>query len=393
VTTYTRQQDSIEMPLLGLKPTNLIESVLDEVGVALLIVSQSGHIAMANRAAVAMLGGDDPTGRHLSEWRQTYRVLDRQGQDMPFDQSPIMRALRGEDLEPADVRLILPDGRTKWLHGAGFRFAVLGLAGVFVIFADETKQIELRHATDLLQRLEAVGRLAGGLLHDFNNMLSLSASCVALALADASISEATRDHLQQAALALNKGASLARRLTQYSRTEPIHVRPVHLNPTVTTAFNLVRPLVDKSVRVRMELQSDLPVVEMDASEMEHVIVNLLMNALDAMPEGGELTLRTEVAPRDQVSREESRGSNEFVRICIADTGSGIPTHLHTRIFEPFFTTKPKGHGTGLGLSSAYSVVHQHRGRIEVQSAPGAGSTFRIYLPIKAGTLPHREEAA
>jgi signal transduction histidine kinase len=369
--------------LLGLKPTNLLETVLDEVGVALLIVDQSGQVAMANRAAVDMFGGDDPTGRYLTEWRQAFKVLDRQGHEIPGGQSPIARVLHGEELEPQDIGLVLPDGRTRWLHGAAFPFSVMGLTGVFVIFGDETKQMELRRSMELLQRLDSVGRLAGAILHDFNNMLSVSSGCVALALADQALPEATRTQLQNASLALRKGAALARRLTQYSHTQPINVRPVQLNTTVCSALELVRPLVDKRVRVKVELEDELPTVEVDASEMEQVIVNLILNALDAMPEGGELLLRTEVAPRSPSSGDEMEDANRFALITVADTGIGIPQQFHARIFEPFFSTKPDGQGTGLGLSNAYAVVHHHGGNIEVQSAPGVGSKFRIFLPLEA----------
>jgi signal transduction histidine kinase len=364
--------------LLGFKPANLIEAVLDEVEVGLLIIDQSGQVVMVNRAAIAMFGGDDPTGRNVLEWRETYKIQDRQGREIPLDQAPLMRILQGEDLDPQDICVILPDGRTKWIHSASYQFTVLGLRGVFVIFADETKQVELRRAMELLQRTEVVGRMAGAILHDFNNMLSVSSANVALALADRSMEEATRDYLENASLALQKGSSLARRLTKYSRTEPLEVRPVDLNATIAASLELVRPLVDRRVRVNLELQSDLPSVEADASEIEQVFVNLILNGLDAMPQGGALTLRTEVALK---SLSSTGDSNEFVVITIADTGVGIPPDLHSKIFEPFFTTKPDGLGTGLGLSNAYAVVHHHGGDIEVQSTLGAGSRFRVYLPL------------
>jgi signal transduction histidine kinase len=375
-----------------MRPSGLLESVLNDVGVGLAIVDQSGHIALVNQATIDMLGGEDPTGHHFTKLREVYRVQDLQGNDIPLDQAPIMRALRGEAIQPQDTRVVLPDGRVKWLHTASYNFAVFGLTGVFVIIADETKQADLRRATELLQRLEAMGQLTRGLLHDFNNMLFVSSSSLALALNDEGLSETTRHHLQQATLALQKGASLARRLSQFSRTEHIEPRPVHMNAAVAAALELVRPLMNKRVRVKLELHPELPSVEADPNELEQVIVNLILNALDAMPEGGELTLRTEVASCDPLAHAGTGGSSECVLISVIDTGIGIPEHLHARIFEPFFTTKPDSRGTGLGLSSAYGIVHQHGGEITVQSAPGAGSTFRVYLPVKAAAQTSKEAA-
>jgi signal transduction histidine kinase len=369
--------------LIGLQPANLIDAVLDEVGVALVIVDSTGHIAMANRAAITMFGGGDPTGLHLTEWRKIYRLQDSRGHEIPAEQSAVMRALRGEEVEPQEFRLILPDGSSKWIHGASYGFTVLGMAGVLVIFSDETKEVELRRAAQIIERLEVVERLASGLLHDFNNMLSISSSSIALALVEPGLPQVTRAYLQQASVALQKGKALTRRLAHYNRREPIHVGPLQLNAIVVGALDLVRPLVDKRTQVNIELQSDLPMVEGDAAEIEQVMVNLIFNALDAMPEGGELTLRTQIAPRGPSSRGETYKPNEFVLISVADTGVGIPKHLHTRIFEPFFTTKPDGRGTGLGLSTAFAVVHEHGGDLEVQSSPGAGSTFSIYLPLTA----------
>lgn len=376
---------------LGLHPTNIVESVLDEVGVGMVIVERNGHIAMANRAAVHMFGGSDPTGLHLSEWRQNYRIHDNQGREIPVGQAPIMRALHGEEVEPHEVRITFPDGTIKWVHGASYHFSVLGLSGVLVIFADETKEIELKRAQQLLERLEVVERLASGLLHDFNNMLSVGSSSITLALDDSSLPQATRAYLQQAAFALQKGKSLIRRLAQYNRREPIHIAPLQLNAAVVAAMDLVRPLLDKRVRVKLELQQDLPLVEADAGEIEQVLVNLIFNAVDAMLEGGDLTLRTQVASRTPLSRGETDKPNEFVVIQVVDTGVGIPEHLQAKIFEPFFTTKPNGRGTGLGLSSASAVVHEHGGEIEVRSAPGAGSTFTIYLPVAPYSEPTSEK--
>src|SRR5260370_27714807 len=196
--------------------------------------------------------------------------------------------------------MTLPDGRFKWLHVAGHPFSVLGLTGVLVIVTDETQQIELRRAMARAQRFEAIGVLAGGLAHDFNNILSVLSGNIALALTDEGVREITRVRLHEMAVALKAGAALIARLMEYSRAEDTQIRPVQMNEVVNAALELARPLFKGQVRVKTELSDDLSDVQANFSRLEQVLVNLILNALDAMPEGGELTLCTELVSRDAV---------------------------------------------------------------------------------------------
>jgi two-component system, cell cycle sensor histidine kinase and response regulator CckA len=367
--------------LLGLHPQSLLQSVLDNVGVALAVVDNEGRFVFTNQAAHAMFGlTESVTGVSCEEWRRDYVFRDSQGRIIPWQQAPLSRALAGEEVEPQEIGLTLPDGRIKWLHSASSRFSILGLTGVFIIITDETEQVELRRALERAQGVETVGVLAGGLAHDLNNMLSVLSENLVLALADPGIPETTRERLQQMQVALGKGAALATRLIRNSHTQKIQTRPVQINDIVNSAVELARPLLKSRVRVKTELGCSLPGVEADPSRMEQVLVNLILNAIDAMPEGGELTIHTAVAPADSISAGENENTARFVLITVADTGTGIPENLQDSIFDPFFTTKPDGKGTGLGLSTAYAIVHQHNGRIQLQSAPGAGTKFSIYLP-------------
>lgn len=368
--------------LLGLQPPALLQTVLDSVGVAVAVVDNEGRFVFTNQAALEMLGKrGDPDGMSVREWRGRCRFQDYEGRDITAD-SPVLRALAGEPMEPHYLQVTLPDGSRKWLHGAGHSFSVLGLTGVFVVITDETKEVELRRNAEQFHRIEAAGILAGGLAHDFNNMLSMVSDNVALALSDEGVPEATRNRLQQMALALRKGAALSRRLLQYSRTPRLQTQPVQINEVVRTALELVSPLLRGSIHLKTELRSGLPTVEADPAGIERVLVNLVMNAVDAMPEGGKLELRTEVAHSEAVSGSGDNKPRQSVLITIADTGIGIPEHAQSKIFEPSYTSKP-GKGVGLGLSSAYGIVHQHKGRITVQSSPGAGTKFSVYLPAIA----------
>src|SRR5260370_14982960 len=321
--------------LLGLQPPALLQTVLDSVGVALAVVDKEGRFVFTNHAALDMLGEHgDLSGVSLLEWRRSYKFQDSEGRDIPAEEAPILRALRGEQVEPQDVRITFPDGRRKWLHAAGHQFSVLGLTGVFVVITDETEEVELRRAAEQSHRIEAVGELAGGLAHDFNNMLSVVSENVGLALSDQGVPETTRTRLEQMALALQKGAALSKRLLQYARMQKLQTQPVRINEVVNTALELANPLLGGGIHLKTELRSGLPIVDADAAELEQVLVNLIMNALDAMPEGGELIVRTDVADRDAVPGDKGERPRQYVLITVADTATGIPEDLHPRIFEP-----------------------------------------------------------
>jgi signal transduction histidine kinase len=369
--------------LLSTHPPGLIEAVLDDVGIALAIVDNTGRLVLANQAAHRIFGEEDQLpGIPFNEWRRTFRFQDTQGRDIPIEKCAITRLLGGQPVKPQDLRVILPDGRRKWLHAAGHRFDVLGLSGVLIVIDDETEEVELRRCAEQLQRLESAGVLAAGLAHDFNNMLTVVAENAALALTDPGVPEATRERLGQMSLALKKGRDLVSRLVQFSHTRELHMRPVQMNQVVETALELVQPMVGSKVRLTVKLRPDLPSIDAAPAEIEQVLVNLLLNALEAMPSGGELMVETELSGPDAVTPHEGERPQGFIAISVADNGAGIPEGLQAMIFEPFFTTKPPGRGAGLGLATAYGVVRAHQGSIKVQSRPGAGTTFTIYLPLR-----------
>lgn len=374
------------MSFLGLQPQSLLQTVLDHVGVALAVIDRERRFVFTNQAAFDMFGAAE--NLPIAEWRRHYKFHDSQGREIPEGQAPIMRAFAGEEVEPHDVRMTHPDGRFKWLHIAGHSFSVLGLTGVFLIVADETEQIELRRAMERAQRIEEFGVLAGGLAHDFNNILSVLSGNVALALSDDSVPE-VRLRLQEMQAALKTGTALVARLMQYSPTQDTQIRFVQINEVVNAALMLARPLFKGRVRVKTEMSDSLPPVQADFSRLEQVLLNLILNALDAMPEGGELSLCTELVSSDAVhGRNEGKG--QLVLTTITDDGIGIPENLLLSIFHPFFTTKRGGKGAGLGLSSAQAIVRQHKGHIEVQSTPGAGTKFSIYLPVAEGSATSAE---
>ena len=371
----------------GLHPDTFLHAILDSVGVALLVIDSEGRFVFTNQAALKMFGSAGSVNRlSLAEVMRNYVFRDSQRRPIPLERAPIMRALAGEEFPPQDIDVTLPDGRRKWLQAAGHHFSVLGMTGVLVIFTDVTEQVELRLILEQAQRAEALGLLAGGLVHDLNNMHSVISGNIALLLEDGDVPESAHPRLQQMTAAVKKGTALAKRLARYGRAEEPRTRSVQINDLVNVALELVHPLVKGRVNVKTEL-GFLPEAEVDPSQIEQVLVNLILNALDAMPEGGELTLRTAAVRRVAVAEIDSneglgKRAASFVCVTVADTGIGIPEKLQSNIFDPFFTTKAQGKGSGLGLATARAIVRQHKGFITVQSARGEGTKFSIYLPAR-----------
>jgi two-component system cell cycle sensor histidine kinase/response regulator CckA len=261
----------------------------------------------------------------------------------------------------------------------------MGLEGVVVLVTDETTEVEIRKAASQMQRMETLGALAAGITHDFNNVLNTITSNVALAKQNGGYSQQVGIRLDQISDAVNNAAGLIQRLMQFSRSQDLHLRSLGVNDVVRDVLRLTQSLLHKNIRLTLTLEEDLPAVDGDFSQLEQVLVNLIVNALDAMPDGGDLTIATHLALRNQtdmVEKESIVHNRQEVQISITDTGTGIPIEIQSAIFEPFFTTKPEGKGTGLGLSSAFGIIRQHGGEIEVSSSPGIGATFIVSLPAQ-----------
>ena len=233
------------------------------------------------------------------------------------------------------------------------------------------------------QKMEAVGQLAGGVAHDFNNLLAVIRGNADLLLMDpAQLSPDTKVGLQGIVAASERAANLTRQLLIFSRKQAMQLRPVVLNDVIAELTKMLRRIIGEPIDLQCRCSAQLPYVQADAGMIEQALVNLAVNARDAMPRGGQLLIATETVRFDETqARKLPEGrAGEFVCLTVSDTGTGIaPEHL-PRIFEPFFTTKEPGKGTGLGLATVHGIVKQHQGWIEVFSQPGTGTTFKIFLP-------------
>ena len=245
------------------------------------------------------------------------------------------------------------------------------------------------------QKMEAIGRFAGGIAHDFNNILTAIRGNAELAIEDTGKDDPVYKKIDSIITSVLLASKLTRQLLLFSRGQRFELVPLNINKLVEDLLLMISRIIGESIMISTELDPELWIIEADEGNIEQVIMNLAVNARDAMPEGGRLTIRTEniVIDDEQAKSIPDARPGEVVCLSVADTGTGIEKDLLPRIFEPFFTTKEAGKGTGFGLSIVYSIVKQHNGWITVSSEPGKGSTFRIYLPAKKQALAVTAERA
>ncbi len=253
----------------------------------------------------------------------------------------------------------------------------------YVIDASERKHLEnqLRQS----QKMEAVGQLAGGIAHDFNNLLTGILSYSELLLELPGLEADARANIVEIRNAGERAASLTHQLLAFSRRQILQPRILDLNTLIRDTEKLLRRLIGEDVELRINLSPAVPRIKADPSQIHQVLLNLSVNARDAMPRGGKLLIETTCATIAPEDAGDGAAAGQYVRLAVSDTGCGMPADVQARMFEPFFTTKGPGRGTGLGLSTVYGIVQQTNGRISVRSAVGSGTTFEILLPSVTDT--------
>jgi PAS domain S-box-containing protein len=293
-----------------------------------------------------------------------------------------------------EFRIVRPDGTVRWIQARAFPVRDPGaqikrvVGSARDITADKQAAAELRRLEEQLrqaQKMEALGRLAGGVAHDFNNLLSVVFGHSALLALGSPSPERLRESVTQIGRAAERAAALTRQLLAFGRRQVVEPEVLDLNALVTDVASMLQRLLGEGVQVSTKLQPDLRPVRVDPGQMEQVILNLALNARDAMPRGGRLTLETRDIELDEATAraQADLGAGHYVLLAVSDTGAGMTPEVQARIFEPFFTTKAVGQGTGLGLSVVHGILKENGGHIAVQSLPDAGTTFKIYLPPSA----------
>ncbi|MDL2717067.1 MAG: PAS domain S-box protein [Acidobacteriota bacterium] len=281
------------------------------------------------------------------------------------------------------VRFRHKDGSTRTLSAIGNNLpAETGMTGLVINARDISDRLQLEVQLQQAQKMEAVGRLAGGVAHDFNNLLTVIQGYGELLTASLAGDSQERESVAEIVKAAERAAALTRQLLAFSRKQVLEMRVLDLGAIVANMNKMLKRLIGEDVEVVIVTPAALGRVKADAGQVEQVVLNLAVNARDAMPGGGRLTIELADAdlPSPVAAAQDMIPPGPYVVLSIADTGSGIDAETLDHIFEPFFTTKEKGKGTGLGLATVYGIVRQTGGYVRVETAPGAGTRFRIYLP-------------
>jgi PAS domain S-box-containing protein len=292
--------------------------------------------------------------------------------------------------QPRELRLSLRNGNVVTLEDTSSFVELQGqLPMMLGLFRDVTDQKRLEEQLRQAQKMEAIGQLAGGVAHDFNNILTVILGHASLLQAAGNLTGVAARSAQQISQAAERAATLTRQLLAFSRRQLMQLRQLDMNEVVANMTKMLGRILGEDIELQLNYSPHPARVQADAGMMEQVLLNLAVNSRDAMPRGGLLAIKIsalEVDARRLAEYPEAR-AGQFVCLRVTDTGCGIPPEILRRIFEPFFTTKEVGKGTGLGLATVYGIVKQHQGWIEVESEPGKGTTFSIFLPRSLDAAP------
>ncbi len=349
---------------------------------------KNGYVAECNDAMAKMYGlasAKELMGKPLSDFLVLQDPVTRE-----FMESYIGSGYRITDQESREVDA---QGQKKILRNTMMGTVIDGhWVRTWGISRDVTTRMHLEEQLRNAQQLEAIGRLAGGVAHDFNNILSIIMGHGELLLATAGDDERARNGLEQIRRAADRAASLTQQLLAFSRRQVLQPKVLDLNEAVADVQKMLSRVIGEDIELVASLHPSLVPVKADPGQVEQVLMNLAINARDAMPHGGKLTMETSnVDVGGEQGRDLDLAPGGYVMLKVTDSGHGMEAETVLHIFEPFFTTKPMGKGTGLGLSTVYGIVKQSGGSIQVESEKGRGTTFRIYLPVAEGVMGKRQE--
>ena len=356
---------------------DLLQEIIESSNDAIVAKDLEGRYVLINSSAARLLGR--PAGEIVGRDDTALFPADQAARSREAD----ARVRSGGESETAEEHVVV-DGRrrTLLLTRSPLRDHDGRIIGVLGVARDVTQQRQLEERLSRAHRMESVARLAGGIAHDFNNLLTVVLGSAEILLDDLPRAYARRNDLEEIKTAATQAAQLTRQVLAYSRQQVLAPRLLDLNGLVGGMERTLRPLVGARIELALDLAAQSGAVRVDSAQLEQAVVNLVMNARDAMPGGGRLHLATRNVVVDEAFAREHppMRPGRYTTLAVRDSGVGMDEETQSHLFEPFFTTKPGRHGAGLGLATTYGIVKQSGGYIWTESAPDAGATFTIYLP-------------
>jgi two-component system, cell cycle sensor histidine kinase and response regulator CckA len=356
-----------------------LAAIVDSSDDAIISKSMDGIIETWNAGAEVLYGymAQEVIGRPMSHLLPK-NLLEE-------EQLILSKVRRGERVQNFETVRIHKEGRPVQvsLTVSPVRDASGEIVGVSHVARNITETKQLREKLQVTQKMEALGRLAGGVAHDFNNLLTIITGYGALLQASLKEDAERREMVEEIMGAAERAADLTRQLLVFSRRQRTRLEPVNLNEVIVKNQTMLRRLIGEDVEIKTQLDPSLERVRADSGQISQILMNLAANARDAMPRGGTISIQTGnwIIENDEYHQELGFAPGRYVRLLFSDTGHGMDARTRSRLFEPFFTTKEVGRGTGLGLATVYGIVKQSGGQISVYSEPGRGTTFAIYLPV------------
>ncbi len=369
----------------------LVDTVLDTLVDGLIVIDRMGRVQVYNRACEKLFGyGSSEVVGHNVKMLMPPDTMREHDQYLRNYQTTGIRKIIGISREVVGQR---KDGTTFPMHLAVGEAMHLGEPIYVGIIRDLTERNQVEAQLRQSQKMEAVGQLTGGLAHDFNNILMLISINVE-ALLEQDVSVRTRDRLEQIEKSAARAAELTQQLLAYSRRQPLRPNLTNLNELVLATSKLLRRTLGEDIEIEPILAEDLWITNVDRTQLETTLVNLSLNARDAMPGGGKLVIETRniVLDQDYVAQNPDVAAGPYAMLAVTDTGTGIPQDALEKVFEPFFTTKEVGRGTGLGLSMVYGFIKQSNGHIKIYSELDRGTSIKMYLPRADGTAAQEAPA-